>query len=43
MMDTEVNVKSGFYTDEFEIDHENNLESKVTYNKLLLPGLCLVE
>lgn len=42
-MDTEVGVESEFYSDEFEIDYDNNLEIKIAGNKSLLPGLCSAE
>lgn len=42
-MDTKISTPSEFYTDEFETDYKNNLESEVTCNKLLLPSLCLAE
>ena len=42
-MDIEAVAESEFYADEFEIDYEDNLESKVTCNKSLLPGLCSAE
>ena len=38
-MNTEASVESEFYMEEFETDNEDNLESKVTRNKSLLPGL----
>lgn len=37
-IDTETGSESQFYVDEFKTDHEKNLESKVTCNKLLLPS-----
>ncbi len=39
MIDTEAGAESEFYANEFEMDYEDNLESKVTRNKSLLPGL----
>lgn len=42
-MDTEAGVENEFYMDEFEMDHEDNLESKIICNKLLLPGFCSAE
>lgn len=39
IIDTETGKESEFYTDEFKTDYEDNLESKVTCNKLLLLGL----
>ncbi len=39
-MDIEAGAESEFYADEFETDHEDNLESEVTRNKSLLPGSC---
>lgn len=35
-MDTEASVKSKFYKNKFEINHENNYEFEVAGNKLLL-------
>ncbi len=43
IIDIEVGAESDFYTNEFETDHKNNLESKFTHNKSLLPGSCLAE
>ncbi len=42
-MDTEAGVESEFYVDEFETDHKDNFESKVTRNKSLIPGRCSAE
>lgn len=42
-MDIETGVKSTFYMNEFETDYKENLESKITFNKLLLPSFYLVE
>ncbi len=42
-MDTEAGAESEFYPVEFETDHKDNLESKVTRNKSLLPGFCPAE
>ncbi len=43
MMDIKAGAESEFYADEFKTDHEDNLKSKVTCNKSLLPGLCSAE
>lgn len=42
-MDTKASAKSEFYTDEFETDYEDNLESEVICSKSLLPGLRSAE
>ncbi len=39
-MDIEAVTGSEFYADEIETDHEDNLESKITCNKSLLPDPC---
>lgn len=43
MIYNKAGVENNIYTNEFETDYKDNLESKITYNKLLLPGFCFAK